>query len=421
VASVSNFAVGVAVARVAGVAGLGAYSLAYTAWLVLAAVHRSLITDPMAIENDLHQPDAKGHMRAGLAAELLLGIGSCLVFLALGGVLLASGQHAYGVGFLAIAPWLPFLLVQDYWRWVGFMKAEPAKSLANDVLFCCVQVAAFALLFAVGLRSTVLAIGAWGFGSLAGAAFGLRQFGTLPTLQFGALRLRKRWRMSKWLLGTSTTAWGATQSAAILTGAILGPVGLGGLKAATSLVSGPALVLVQAGGSVGLPEASRALADRGWSGLRRVERFVTLAGVLSVGLIMVVVLIFGRQLLGDFYGHEFERYGNIADILAGSFLVSTFGLGAILSLKTTRQSVQLFKMSLVNLSASVVAVAILAPLFGLMGAAVATLIATCLATITVVVLHLWLSRSEAERMTEASRLGSGAPLAHSMAAGIDQL
>ena len=35
VASVSNFAVGVVVARVSGVAGLGAFSLAYAAWISL--------------------------------------------------------------------------------------------------------------------------------------------------------------------------------------------------------------------------------------------------------------------------------------------------------------------------------------------------------------------------------------------------
>ena len=78
VSSLSNFAVGVGVARVAGVAGFGAYSLAYAGWLVVAAMHRSLITDPMSIENDVHQPDAARHVRIGLAAELTLGLGAAV-------------------------------------------------------------------------------------------------------------------------------------------------------------------------------------------------------------------------------------------------------------------------------------------------------------------------------------------------------
>lgn len=411
VASVSNFAVGVAVARVAGIAGLGAYSLAYTAWLVLAAMHRSLITDPMAIENDLGQPNATAHVRSGLAAELVLGTGCVIVFAALGGILLATGQHAYGVGFVAIAPWLPFLLAQDYWRWVGFMKAQPGKSLSNDCFFLVIQVVMFALLFALGIRSTVLAIGAWGFGAFAGAAFGLWQYRTRPTVHLGAKRIRMRWQMSKWLLGSSTSAWGASQAYVVLAGIILGPVGLGGLKAASSLINGPSLVLVQAGGSVGLPEASRALADRGWPGLRKVERVVTLAGVLSVGAIGLVILFYGKALLTLFYGHQFGRFASIADILAASILVSTLGLGAILSLKTTKQSRHLFKMGLVNLCGSVTAVLILAPLLGLKGAAASTLVASSLTTGTVLSLHWRRSRREAERLSEAARPGD--PVAHS--------
>ena len=50
--SASNFAVGVAVARVAGAAGLGAFAFAYVGWVVLSDMHRSLITDPMNIEGD---------------------------------------------------------------------------------------------------------------------------------------------------------------------------------------------------------------------------------------------------------------------------------------------------------------------------------------------------------------------------------
>jgi len=62
----------VVVARVAGIAGLGAFSLVYAGWLGTAAMHRALITDPMAIEGDLRKPDAKMHVGAGLAAEMVL-------------------------------------------------------------------------------------------------------------------------------------------------------------------------------------------------------------------------------------------------------------------------------------------------------------------------------------------------------------
>ncbi len=67
-----------------------------------------------------------------------------------------------------------------------------------------------------------------------------------------------------------------------IVGAILGPAGLGGLKAAQTLVVGPSGVLIMAGGSIGLPEATKAYKEKGWSGLTRVARLVTAGGVLEL-------------------------------------------------------------------------------------------------------------------------------------------
>src|SRR6185437_16418192 len=73
VSSLSNFAVGVVVARLSGPVGLGAFSLAYAAWLLLASMHRSLITDPMAIEGDVRQANPRDAIGRGAGSELILG------------------------------------------------------------------------------------------------------------------------------------------------------------------------------------------------------------------------------------------------------------------------------------------------------------------------------------------------------------
>ena len=41
VASGSNFAVGIVVARISGPAGLGGFALAYTGWILVTLIHRS--------------------------------------------------------------------------------------------------------------------------------------------------------------------------------------------------------------------------------------------------------------------------------------------------------------------------------------------------------------------------------------------
>jgi O-antigen/teichoic acid export membrane protein len=374
-ASASNFAVGVAVARISNITGLGAYALAYAAWLVLQSLHRSLVTEPMAIEGDVRHPQASAKLGAGLAAELCLGLAGGAVFSVGAFILLSFGEHEFGIILLALAPWLPLLLIQDYWRWVGFMQGRPAKALANDVVFNLVQVATFAVLFlGGGIRSPVVAITAWGLGAASGAVFGFWQFSVRPTGRGGLSLLRDRWHISRWLAAESVTDWGASQSYLVLAGGILGPAALGSLKAAQSLVIGPSQVLVQAGGSIGLPEASRAMDERGWRGLQRVARAVSAVGVLSVGLIGAVVVVFGRTFIRFTYGPEFSHFSSTAGLLAVAYIIGAVGLGPILTLKVTKQTRALFQVQVVALVVSTASVTALAVRWGVVGAAGAVVV-----------------------------------------------
>jgi O-antigen/teichoic acid export membrane protein len=401
IASLSNFAVGAAIARIAGLGAFGAYALVYAGWLLLAGFHRSLVTDPMNIENDVHADEVARNVALGLAGELTLGLGAGAAAAAIGVVLLAVHQHEYGVCFIGISPWFPCLLAQDYWRWVGFMKAQPQKALANDVLFDVVQVATFAVLYVVGMRSALLAIISWGVGATAGAAFGVwqhRQQRSWVSLKAGVGRIRERWHFSRWLVATNVVSTATSQSTLVLSGALLGPAGIGGLKAGLNLVMGPSMVFIQAAGSVGLPEASKQLARHGWPGLRRVQRWITAASVVTVGVLVGVIVLFGRHLLVLVYGPSFGRFAGVADIVAVSFLVTTLAHGAILSLKTTRQTHRLVPVCAVSLVVSVVSIATLAPVLGITGAAVANLIGNVTRTIGLLVAHWTSSRRCAEAM-----------------------
>ena len=292
--SASNFAVGVVVAHIAGPAGLGAYAVAYTAWLALGTAHRALITDPMSIDNDVLHADAAQKLRAGLAAETSIGLAAAAVLVVVSIPLIFSGLRSFGIALITLAPFLPFLLVQDYWRWVGFMQARPDRSLMNDVVFNCVQALGVGALIVGGLRSPSVAIVAWGVGAAVAAAYGLRQYSVGFTLRGGAGMIRSRWPMSKWFFAGGLASWGSAQAYPLLAGPGVGPVGLGGLKAAQNLMSGPTLVLIQAGGSIGLPEASHALERGGWPRLRSVAGWVTVAGVVSVGFVAAIVFVAGE-------------------------------------------------------------------------------------------------------------------------------
>jgi O-antigen/teichoic acid export membrane protein len=379
--SISNFAVGVVIARVVGASGLGGFSVAYAGWLVLAALHRSLITDPMAISGDVRTKGVGSAVEQGFAAELLLGMGGAVTLAAIGSTLWLLNDAAFGIAMLALAPWLPVLLAQDYWRWIGFLTRHPGRSLTNDIVFNCAMAAALVLSLAAHVHSIAAVVGAWGLGATAGAIYGLRQYGTRPTFTGGLAMLRHRWSLSKWLAGNSLLTTAGNQAYVIIEGVFLGAAGLGGLNAASTLVWGPVGVLIQAGGSIGLPEAGRAHADKGWAGLTRVAQIVTMSAILCVGLWAAVIFGWGKFLLSAVYGPRFAHLQFTAILSAIGVCCTPFILGPVLVLKITGNTRRLFQAQvMVSCVVSLGSVAVLSALYGVNGAASA-LIVTGLANV----------------------------------------
>jgi O-antigen/teichoic acid export membrane protein len=182
----------------------------------------------------------------------------------------------------------------------------------------------------------------------------------------------------------------------ILAGVMLGPAALGGLKAAQGLVVGPTNVVVNGGGSFGLPEASRHFAERGWPGMARVSRIVTGAVVLAAVGFGVVVLVFAPTLLRLLYGSAFVSYAPCARIFAISLTIYAFCMGPILNLTTTRQVRPLFLLQLGRLTFSVVAVSVLANAFGVTGAAAADLLTSTFTLGAMLTLQSFVRRSFVE-------------------------
>ena len=181
-------------------------------WILLTTIHRSLITDPMAIMGDMRREERDEFIRRGFAADVTLGVMAACIFAAVGAALLVVGQHTFGVGLLSVAPWIVVLDLQDYWRWIGFMQGTPKKSLMNDLVFNAVQALAFGAVFLAGLHSVFAVVSAWGVGAAVAALYGLRQFSVRPSLRGGVAFLRSRWPTSRWLASERAAGWGGASS-----------------------------------------------------------------------------------------------------------------------------------------------------------------------------------------------------------------
>jgi len=263
----------------------------------------------------------------------------------------------------------------------------------NDLLFNAVQALAFVAVFLVGLHSVFAVISAWGMGAAVAALYGLRQFSVGAWIRERTAFLSSRWPTSRWLAGERAASWGASQLYLIVAGVMLGPAALGGLKAAQGLVLGPTVVVVNAGGSFGLPEATRKLADHGWTGMARVSRFVTGAAVTAALACGIVVLVAAPTLLRLLYGPEFVPYAPCARLFAISIAVSAFAVGPIITLTATRRVRPLFMVQLGRLAVALAAVCVLAAAYGVTGAAAADVLTCVVTTTAILVLQSWTRRS----------------------------
>jgi O-antigen/teichoic acid export membrane protein len=365
--SASNFLVGILVARLAGPRAFGAFALAYAAWLAIVGVHRAVVTDPLLIGDRPHDRDTDLVAR-GLAADVLVGLVGAAFLGLVGGVLQAMISGPLAVALLSLAPWVVFLVVQDYWRWVAFMRLQPGKALANDVAYTLVQVAIIVIVGVVDERpGLVPVIAAWGLGAFVGSVLGLAQFGVRPSARGGVAFLREAWPTGRWLLADFATYYGASRAYLFAVAAVLGPVGLGGLRAAQNLM-GPSNVFLLAGGSVGLPASVEALRDRGVRALGRIARSVTVATAGVVGAYGLVVAALGGRLMVWGYGSSYEQFGGLVALAAAQYTIAAAGRGPNLALKAVRQTGLLFGTRVVTAIVSVTSALALGHRFGAVGA-----------------------------------------------------
>lgn len=155
--SMSNFAVGIYVARSLGPAAFGAFSLAWVTYGVVLNVSRGLATDPLVVRFS-GVPDASWRSAVVRSSGTALGVGTtigaaCLLIgLALGG--------SVGPAFAVLGVVLPGLLLQDAWRFAFFAAGTGQKAFVNDLVWGVALVPA--LVVAAHVGSVAAFVLAWG-------------------------------------------------------------------------------------------------------------------------------------------------------------------------------------------------------------------------------------------------------------------
>ncbi len=297
VSSLSNFAVGLVVARGLGAVDFGIFALAWATYGAALNVSRGLASDPFVVRLSGAEPAVwRAALTRATGTAVLVGISTGLLGVAAG----AAIGGPVGAAFAALGVVMPLLLVQDAWRFGFFAAGRGSQAFLNDTIWTVALVPA--LLLAAGHGSVVAYILGWGGSAGVAAACGCVQARTVPRPQRVGSWLREQRDLGPRYVLENVSNSGSGQIRTYGLGAISGLVAVGAVRGA-ELLLGPFLAVLMGLSLVAVPEASRIARARP----HRLARFCLLLGGIQavaaltwgIGLLVLLPDAVGSKLLGD--------------------------------------------------------------------------------------------------------------------------
>jgi O-antigen/teichoic acid export membrane protein len=340
--SLSNFALGVLVARQVSATEFGAFALSFTVYGYLVTVSRALVSQPLMVRfSDAEHTAAKQAALQSTGAAIVAGLPPAAA-LVLTGVLLGG---TVGSMLIVTAVLLPGLLLQDAWRMVFFATSRPRAAAAIDAAWAAGQLGLIVALSAASQGSAVAYLSAWGLSGWLAAALGAVLARSLPAPR-GAWRwLRAHWDLTRYFVTEYVLINGSTQLMLVLVAAIGGLAVVGALRGA-QVLTGPVGILVMSGMAFAIPE----LARRPWIVGRRLIR----AGAGISGLVVLLAAVWGILLIvmPDKLGRELmgATWTGVDAVLVPTILgliMSASGLGPTCGVQAAKRPKVLFRLQIV--------------------------------------------------------------------------
>ena len=251
VCSLSNFVVGLFVARELGVEAFGVFSIAWVTYGLVINISRGLATDPLMVRySAVPSEEWRGAVRGAAGTALVVGCATGAVSLILG----LSMGGAIGKAFVALGIILPGLMLQDSWRFGFFAAGHGQKAFLNDVVWGVAMIPP--MILAKAHSSVVAFLLAWGVSAAIAAGFGVWQAGVWPDLRHVREWLRETRDLGSRYLVENVSNSGGSQLRAYGVGAIAGLAAVGTIRGA-ELLLGPFMAVLMGLSFVAVPEAAR--------------------------------------------------------------------------------------------------------------------------------------------------------------------
>ena len=277
--SLTNFGLGIMVARSVSTSDFGAFSLGFATYLIIMGITRAVASQPLVIRYSTGTAEAwREAVRRSTGAALGIGMVTGAVCLTIG----VMTPGAFGQAFTALGLTLPGLMVQDCWRSAFFARGVSRLAFLNDLVWAVLMFVPLLVLMADGRASVLNATLAWGLSATGAAIYGIRQAHAGPN-PFHAWRWWQEHRdVVPHYLGEFGATAGASQLGLFGIGGIASLATVGALRAA-DIALGPLRTFFTGVRQVAQPETVRLLA--------RGRNLVPSCAALSAGLALVALVL----------------------------------------------------------------------------------------------------------------------------------
>jgi glycosyltransferase involved in cell wall biosynthesis/O-antigen/teichoic acid export membrane protein len=343
-----NFVLSLLLARWLVASQYGAYTLAFSIFLVVSSFHNALLLEPMGVLGPAsHGKSLPSYV--GKLVRLHFAIACVLaIAVAIGGLALARVPHfAELSGALAGAclatPWILFLW---FARQAAYLEMRPDVAAKGAVAYA---VALLLMIFWFQRVGRLNPFGAFVALAVASAVAGgvlilwIRpKFKSSPTETSLATIWKQHWVYGRWVLATAFVFWASGQATYyFIAAAFLKMDDVGTISALQNLVA-PLSQFLTALTLLLLPWASTQLAGDDGASFRRGIRWITLLFTGVGAAYFLVVVGFGRQLTGLLYHGKYAQATVLIPMLALSQLFMAAAQGPAIGLRAMQRPSRIF-------------------------------------------------------------------------------
>jgi O-antigen/teichoic acid export membrane protein len=298
VSSVTNFTLGILVARSVSPRHFGAFSIAFVIYTTAMSGARAIVGEPLSVRYSASRGvDWERGTRQATGASLVVGV---IVGLACVAVRTFS-DGVVGSSLLILGITMPGLLLQDAWRYAFFTQGRGFQAFLNDSIWALVLFVWIAALSVMGHATLDSLIFAWGGAACIAAVAGIAQARLLPRPGQALTWWSEQRDLAPRFFGEFAAGNGSAQVLTYATAAAGGLSEAGALRGA-QLLLGPINVFTMGIGVTAVPAGVRLL-EQGRDHLKRAA--VVLSACLAIVTLAWGMVIFfipdrwGTALLHD--------------------------------------------------------------------------------------------------------------------------